>query len=448
MKKYIPFIVSSLIICSCSSDNSKELPEEPDITTENIYEEENKWIYSQMNKNYLWQSEMPDSLDCNYNNDPVTFFESLLSKKDRYSYCVRNSSYNTPPHIEDWGFTYQKYSTTDNDIYMQVLYIQSEELKQQGLKRGDWLKEQNTNISETKQFKKYHLTNNKFIETTKTFTATRGINYSASTVLLDSVYHIQDKRIGYLCYLEFNSQEDFVPALNRFKEQQIDELILDLRYNPGGYVSTCKFLCNCIVDESAYNNIFQIHTYNSILSEELYRNTGDSVKTEFYTAPQTSEETTLTSGIIPLQLKRTYILTSRNSASASEATIICLRPYMEIITIGENTYGKGVGSSTLYDKRFKYALQPIIFQYYNADMQTVPESGITADYYISNGYETLRGEIGDIDEPLLSTALNIISGGPANIKHIKPQNNDIKLKPIDQPSFVEKYNLKTKYYEN
>ena len=447
MNKYISIIVSSLIIISCSSDNPKELSEEPNISAENIYDEENRWIYSQMNRNYLWRTNLPDSLDCNYSNDPVTFFESLLSDKDRFSYCLRNSSYNIKSDQYNWGFSYQEYSTPDNDVYMQVLYVSSEDLKQQGLRRGDWLKEHSTNTSNTKQFKKYILSNNKFIETTSLIISTRDIYNSNSTVLLDSVYHIQNKRIGYMCYLEFNTQQELAPALNKFKEAHIEEMILDLRYNPGGYVSTCKYLCNCIVNEEAYNNIFQIHSYNDILTEELYKDTGDSLNIEYYSHPKNTE-TSLTAGIIPLKLKRIYILTSHNTASASEATIICLRPYMEVIVIGEDTYGKGVGSSTLYDSRYKYALQPIIFQYYNADMETVPGSGIKTDYYISDGYETPKREIGDIDEPLLSTAINIITGNNTPIKNINHREDNIMLTPVGEPSFVKEHYLKMKKYEH
>ena len=446
MRYFVSIFVSSLIICSCSSDNSSELPEEPVINVENIYEEENKWIYSQMNRNYLWRTDLPDSLDCNYNNDPVTFFENLLSDKDQFSYCIRNSSYGTVTQTEKWGFAFQRYSTSNGEIYLQVLYIQSETLKQQGLKRGDWLKECNTNGADSKEFKKYEFTNNRFVETSKTFTASRAIDSTESTVLLDSVYHIGNKAIGYLCYLEYDSEKELEPALEKFKEAGIEELVLDLRYNPGGYVSTCKYLCNCIVDECAYNNIFQIHTYNDILSEELYKETGDRKKTEYYSAPRSSG-TFLGKGIIPLNLERIYILTSKNTASASEATIICLQPYMEVIVIGENTRGKGVGSSTLRDSRFKYALQPIVFQYYNADMQTVPNSGIETDYCIANGYQTQKKEIGDIDEPLLSAALSIISGTYTYQENANGTITDNTLEAINQPSFVEEFQLKQKSHE-
>ena len=82
-------------------------------------------------------------------------------------------------------------------------------------------------------------------------------------------------------------------------------------------------------------------------------------------------------------LNKICILTTGGTASASELTIDALRPYMEgkIITIGETTYGKFVGSITLYDspktdyidrnasdlnKSHNWTMQPIVFAYWNS----------------------------------------------------------------------------------
>ena len=117
-----------------------------------------------------------------------------------------------------------------------------------------------------------------------------------------------------------------------------------------------------------------------------------------------------------LNLQRVFVLTSKNSASASEAAIISMRPYMDVVIIGEQTYGKGVGSWTIRDNRYKYQLQPITMRYHNALMETTPDEGLEVDYYVPDGYSTAKKELGDIKEPLLAKALNLIAGDESRFK--------------------------------
>ncbi len=82
---------------------------------------------------------------------------------------------------------------------------------------------------------------------------------------------------------------------------------------------------------------------------------------------------------------------------------------MEVITIGEQTTGKGVGMETFSNKYNKYQLVPITFQYYNAVGETVPIEGLVPDYIVEGALDIDRDYIGDTSEPLLKTALDLIS---------------------------------------
>ena len=104
-------------------------------------------------------------------------------------------------------------------------------------------------------------------------------------------------------------------------------------------------------------------------------------------------------------MKRLYTITSKNTASASEATISCLRPYMPVYIIGETTTGKGTGMRTFSNTKCRIDISPLTFRYYNADHETVPDSGLTPDLYCPDGYNTRKKDIGDINEPLLSATL-------------------------------------------
>ena len=120
---------------------------------------------------------------------------------------------------------------------------------------------------------------------------------------------------------------------------------------------------------------------------------------------------------------------------------------MDVILIGEQTYGKGVGSWTIRDNRFKYQIQPITMRYHNANMESTPDDGIPVDYLIEDGYSTSKKELGDINEPLLNKALSIINeGNNANkSKEIENSPNIDNIKQIGNPSY---FNINYKENEN
>ena len=393
--------VFSFSSCASDDDISSEAPDV--IRSENVYLEFNKWIYSKMNHDYLWRNDMPDSISCNYELDPVSFYKSLLSSKDRFSYCETNESYNPPAEKTNLGYEYQQYELENGVEFAQVLLVTCQDLKKQGLRRGDIV---------ITQPDKGIIVKGKLgssgIVPMDTLEATSPFGYS-NTVYIDSIYSNNSTKIGYFCYLQFDDISDLTPVIKKFYDARVDELILDLRYNPGGYVNTCKYLSNSIVNERGYNEIFQQCTYNDILTKELKKDTGSGKTFTRFSTPDNGQNV-LGSPMYGLNLKRVFVLTSKHSASASEAAIISMRPFMDVIIIGEQTYGKGVGSWTIRDNKYRYQLQPITMRYHNALMETTPDEGIAADYIVPDGYTTSKKELGDKSEPLLAKALDIILG--------------------------------------
>ena len=136
LKSSILIFGSILVFNSCSSDEVLSLDEQHESKILGAYDEECRWVYAQMNHDYLWRKDMPDSLACDYTTDPVTFFKSLLSSKDKFSYSTHNSSYVGTSDFVKYGFEYQEY-TDGNTNFAQVLYVTSPKLKERGLKRGD-----------------------------------------------------------------------------------------------------------------------------------------------------------------------------------------------------------------------------------------------------------------------------------------------------------------------
>ena len=247
--------------------------------------------------------------------------------------------------------------------------------------------------------------NNENFISTKTINIneiTRGRNL-APTISLDSIYTINDKRIGYFIYDQFESSTDVAQITIRLKNLGIDELVLDLRYNPGGYVSTSKYLASMLAPKESLGKLYQLQRYNDIQTKEKMDNGESGVDSVF-----------LDKGFITidrnLDLKRLIVLTTKNTASASESLIIGLRPYMDVITIGTTSCGKDVGSYTIADNRYKYQLQPITFRYYNALNDSTPTTGIKPNIEVA---DDLNHERGDVNEALLKTAIDYLMGNIA-----------------------------------
>ena len=441
----ISTLLGVLSFSSCASDDDLS-SEAPDVVrSENVYLEFNKWIYSQMNHNYLWRNDMPDSVSCDYELDPVSFYKSLLSSKDRFSYCETNESYNPPSEKTNLGYEYQQFELENGLEFDQVLLVTSQDLKKQGLHRGDIVIPQpDKNI-----IIRGKLDSNRIVPM-DTLEAASPFGYS-NTVYIDSIYSSNSTKIGYFCYLQFDDISDLTPVIKKFYDARVDELILDLRYNPGGYVNTCKYLSNSIVNERGYDEIFQQCTYNDILTEELKKDTGSGKTFTLFSTPDNGQNV-LGSPMYGLNLKRVFVLTSKHSASASEAAIISMRPFMDVIIIGEQTYGKGVGSWTIRDNKYRYQLQPITMRYHNALMETTPDEGIAADYMVPDGYSTSKKELGDKSEPLLAKALDLILGtgtsdsNEADVVKSRAARNVI-IKEKGAPSFF-RLSLEYSLYKN
>ncbi len=443
MRSILSFIsVLSLIVVGCSSD--EDISDGPATTIEYKYLAHNQWIYARMNHDYLWREDMPDSLDCDYTLTPPDFFKTLLSPKDRFSYLTNNPAYR-PANIHNYGIAYQAYSDMTGNQAIQILYMTSEEAKSRGVKRGDFF-QVTDQLPHAIRLAKVALDDQGIFvkEGNPEIELSSHLPTPNSTVIVDSVYYADDKTIGYLCYAEYDNISDLYAPLKKFSDHRISDLILDLRYNPGGYVSTCQYLCNCIVPERGYTQIFQQCSYNDILSEYYERTTGDERTYTFFEEVEETGGNTLGTQLVPLNLSKIYVLTSSHTASASEATIVCLRPYMEVTLIGETTVGKGVGSWAIANSEYRYAIQPITMRYYNAQGESTPDDGLSPDYFIPDGYATREKELGDIHEPLLHQALQLICPDwfPPMPTGRNVQPKAYSLTPVGLPSYVTEYNQK------
>ena len=253
--------------------------------------------------------------------------------------------------------------------------------------------------------------------------------YNENPIFKNQLITVQDKTIGYLMYNGFVADYDsqLNDVFGEFKGQNIQYLILDLRYNPGGSVNTATELGSMITGID--NEVFAILKYNSDL--ESNNSTYD------FTNTLSESETAINS----LGLTTLYVLTSNRSASASEMIINSLRSYIEVIQIGTKTVGKSQASVTIYDSptfqkkdvnpSHSYAMQPLVAITVNKNNEAVPSAGLIPQIEIAEDISNY-GVLGEVSEPLLAAALTEILGSGR-----RSRNEPNLIKPIsDSDSFI------------
>lgn len=222
--------------------------------------------------------------------------------------------------------------------------------------------------------------------------ALNAAHYSTKPVYMDTVYSTTAGKVGYLGYNSFLGDQPRIAAeygrvFSKFANAGISNLIIDLRYNGGGYVSLQQQLADYVVSSSANG---------SVMFKQLY-NTAHA-----------SENSTVTyhknGGI---DLPKVYFIVGRSTASASELLINNLKPYMDVRLIGAgNTHGKPVGFFPIEDG--EWYVFPVSFKTVNKNNEGNYYNGFTPDAKVADG---LDKNWGDITEASLASALRNVTSG-------------------------------------
>lgn len=390
----------------------------------------NTWIKEVMDEVYYWLESMktPISLE----SDPEDYFESLLNRPtDRFSaifpdYQELINSLQGTSKEAGYEFLLARESSTNNNVVAFISYIKKgSSAESKGLKRGDLITQINgvrmtlENYQDilSKLDQPHSVSYFRYNPATDQFVAQTPVDLtpvvlSENPNFLDSIYTVNGDKIGYLVYHFFapgiegqsTLYDDEMDAIfAKFKAEGIKHLILDFRYNGGGFESSAINLASLVAPGVTATDVFSKTKYNSFIMQfDQFKN----VQRLFKAKSQNLGPT--------LANNRVYVITSRRTASASELIINGLKPYMDVFLVGDVTVGKNVGSVAIEDEENpdnKYGLLPIVSQTFNKNDQS--------DY--SNGFQpNLQGlelsqktllPFGDTREYLLNLALNHISPG-------------------------------------
>jgi len=158
-----------------------------------------------------------------------------------------------------------------------------------------------------------------------------------------TTYTFDGKTVGYLVFNSFTNKayDRLIEAFTYFKNEGISELILDLRYNGGGYVSTETFLATLIAppSEVSAGSLYSTTVYNSLLTQ-VYGNSPVNFSGTRTITDANGRKITYDLLAANPDIKKVYALMTSNSASASEAVVVGLKPYLDVEIIGQQSYGK------------------------------------------------------------------------------------------------------------
>lgn len=435
-----------VIICCLSLFNSctEEKAENGRITTDEQYHA-NIFAGTSLETFYYWNKEISNDLlrlNPETNTDPITTVNEIRyhegdTEIDRWTMLTDDfESFNSSLEgvYTTYGYqpiTYLLDESTGQCVSAVAYVYQNSPAEKAGLKRGDIIYEIDgkpltvNNYTDlfyssqiTLSLAAYDATINTIVPTEQTVTMQAVEMYENPILCYKTIDLDNGNKIGYLAYSSFdlNSIPELIEICKDFKAKGVKKLVLDLRYNGGGYVITENVLASMFAPQDVVDSkaIFEKEDYNELLTAS-----GWSSVTRFTTTfNYESVGLNVSTEGANIGLEHIYALIGHNTASASEALIGGLMPYMPITLIGEQSHGKyctgiPLSSKELYDMMEEatptaiknWGIYVMIGIYMNSKNETpCMPNGLTPDIEaIDDPMQPVQ--LGDENEILLRAAL-------------------------------------------
>lgn len=438
MKYYIIYASLAILLSCCTSDPALDYNSDDSSTESQSNEIINSAIYTTLSQQYLWSDSLPDKDDTNLLLDPEDYFNNYLRYRvnklvsysydtygDRFSYMeytgTSTSSYSSSSTaaleassggdpLSDWGFECIYWTYNSVVQYIQILYVVPDSpAYNAGLKRGDLVSKIHGftislyNIEVLLAIPDPTLTLVNEMGVTIGSLDLISVDFDNTPLIYSTVIEGSSPKTGYFFYTEFKNDTEYETALKTmfadFKSQGVENVIIDLRYNPGGYVSTAMLIASALtpsvsdlgntvmfkMQENASYNVFTNYKY---YSSSTIGGTGNHV------APS----------------KLAFIMSSY-TASASELLCISLRTMFDdqdCVLVGETSVGKNLASLTYTVSDWSY--HPITARIHDQYGISGYETGLVPEVAINDldSSSVSIKDIGDTDERMLSAALDAL----------------------------------------
>ena len=313
----------------------------------------------------------------------------MLSTLDKNSAYVGGSDTNFSIYLEGTykGTGIQVFNDDNGNIVIYTVFENTPASKA-GLKSGDIIVKLNntdtTNMTIDEFSKLVKEQNDKFNITYKRDDNEKTVRLKVDTIEIKSVsskiINQDDKKIGYIRTTIFanNTYEQFKKELDKLEDEGIDGLVIDLRGNSGGHLSTAEQILSLFLDSS--HPIYQIKSKDS---QNTYYSTGNETKNY-----------------------KISILIDGNSASASEVVTSALVEQYSAKTVGKKSYGKGTVQElqTLSDgDQYKLTTK----SWLTSKGKVIDGKGIEPDYDVTLSDEYLENPT-DENDAQLQKAIEVI----------------------------------------
>ncbi|WP_339634605.1 S41 family peptidase [Bizionia echini] len=433
---YLLIICASTLFTGCFEDIDDNPASTRDL---------NDFVWRGLNTYYLYKDNVPDLANNRFDSgsyeaflnsyaSPESLFEYLRYQPqtvDRFSWITSNyilleQQLNGTTLNNGMDYGLMRYPNGSNNVFGYVGYVlPNSSASNQGIVRGTIFYAVNgiplntNNFNSLLQNTTYTInladyddngtavTNDDIITPNGQSMTLSKSTITENPIFKTDIFEVAGQNVGYLMYNGFT--RDFDSQLNAvfgdFQANNIQNLVLDLRYNSGGSVNTAILLSSMIAGQTG--NVFSTEQWNTDIQSQL------SVEqtTNYFTDNDAGAPLNI------LNLNKVYVLTTKRSASASELVINSLEPYIDVVHIGTETAGKFQASITLYDApdfrrananpSHLYAMQPLVLKSLNAVGNTDYSQGLFPDIIQAENYSNM-GTLGSETEPLLATALQLI----------------------------------------
>ncbi|TGV18811.1 peptidase [Pseudoalteromonas sp. MEBiC 03607] len=418
---------------------------------------EKMWLRSWSDETYLWYDEIEDNDPDNFNSVAAYFAQLKTYQttdsgayKDNFHFSRPTEEYYKEAQsgvVSGYGINWAFLSNVP-PRELRIAYLEDDSpAKNVGLQRGDTILmvdgvSINTNTQEGVDILNEALfgptagdSHNFVVRSNdgseKSFTLVAGNIAQTPVQNVNTITTANGTKVGYMQFNSFISiaQPELISAVNKFKSDNIDELVIDFRYNGGGLLALSSQLAYMVAGPA---NTDDYYYYQTIKNDKQPQEAPyPFIDREIdYSTFQTTN-----SRLPDLNLSKVYVLSTAGTCSASEAFINGLKGIdAEVVLIGDTTCGKPYGftpthncATTYYTIQFSGANDKGFGEYADGFKPT-PSPQFDADVKGCVVADDFDNKLGDTQERLFSTAIHHIENGSCPIV---VQTNNIK-----QPSFA------------
>jgi len=394
------------ILNSCKKENSGGTPPAPPSAADKV--KDTTLLFSR--DIYLWYSQIPANFNARSYSDP-----------DKIMTAIRQYSVEPgfPAPVDRWSFALKKAEWDDvsggitHDFGMSVFFYAEGDLRVKfveeesaaglaGVRRGWRITKINGNTNITTGNAEF-IVQNVFNSPATDFTFVKpdgssvdmrltGVTFQENPIFLDTIYTVGANKAGYLVFNSFLGDtsaiyNEFQRIFTEFAQANVTDVIVDLRYNGGGYVTVQNRLANYLATNAANGGVMMNQQYNDKYT--MYNSTTKFQK------------------LGTLNLSRVFFIVGSGTASASELLINNLKPYLDVKLVGAaKTYGKPVGYFPI--PVGDWYIFPVSFRSTNKNGEGSYYTGMTLDRQVADG---LNKDWGDRNEASLASVLKFLETG-------------------------------------